>query len=82
MRVQGGRLTVNNDPVADLIRTAYGIENFQVVDGPDWIIRERWDIVATAGHDASPAEMNAMLKSLLAERFGLVTHTATREMRV
>jgi uncharacterized protein (TIGR03435 family) len=77
-----GHFSVTSDPVGDLIHTAFGVENFQFVDGPDWVVRERWDIVATAEHAATPAGVRAILRSLLEHRFQLVARTAMREMRV
>src|SRR3979490_1344093 len=47
----GGRFTATNVPVRELIRRAYGIQNFQLVGGPDWIGSERFDIVAKAEGD-------------------------------
>jgi hypothetical protein len=47
----GGRFTVTNASLVDILRTAFGIQNFQVVGGPDWIDSDRFDIVAKASTD-------------------------------
>jgi uncharacterized protein (TIGR03435 family) len=79
-----GRFTATNIPLRDLIRIAYGFQNFQIVGGPDWIQRDRFDIVATAVEPSSrlrgrpPIQMVA--RALLAERFQLKTHLETREL--
>jgi uncharacterized protein (TIGR03435 family) len=76
----GGRVTVTNQPLRSMIRTAYGANDLEVVGGPDWIDRDRWDVLAAAAPD-SPADApwQAMLKAFLIERFRLRAHFETRE---
>jgi uncharacterized protein (TIGR03435 family) len=76
----GGRVTVTNQPLRSMIRTAYGANDLEVVGGPDWIDRDRWDVLATAAA-GSPidAPWQAMLKTLLEERFKLRAHLESRE---
>jgi uncharacterized protein (TIGR03435 family) len=57
--------------------------------GPDWIRNDVWDVTATIPEGAFTAKpsltdpvMQQMLKTLLAERFGLVMRRETREMPV
>ena len=66
----GGRVTVTNQPLRSMIRTAHGANDLEVVGGPDWIDRDRWDVLAAAAPD-SPAEApwQEMLTTLLVERF-------------
>jgi uncharacterized protein (TIGR03435 family) len=47
--------------------------------GPSWLTEVAFDITATAGSDATQAEMRLMMQALLAERFKLMLH---RERRV
>jgi uncharacterized protein (TIGR03435 family) len=68
-----------NVTAQQLIRVAYGLRRFQITSGPGWIDVDRFDVQARTGDGAPPNQMTAMLKSLLAERFGLVAHTETRE---
>jgi uncharacterized protein DUF3738 len=42
----GGRVEITNKVLRDLVRTAYGSNDLDVVGGPDWIDTTRWDIVA------------------------------------
>ncbi len=88
MRAAPGNLSALNVPVRQLIRQAYALQDFQIVGGPDWVgtdrfsIEARFDPAAPAGGLQGPARMQAMLKTLLADRFKLAAHTETREMAV
>jgi uncharacterized protein (TIGR03435 family) len=78
----GGRLTMINMPVRQLIVRAYGVQPYQVLGGPSWITSDRFDITAKAPGDASPQQMNAMLEALLADRFKLKVRKETRQSDV
>ena len=78
----GGRLTMMNMPVRQLIVRAYGVQPYQVLGGPSWITSDRFDITAKAPGDASPQQMNAMLETLLADRFKLKVRRETRQSDV
>jgi uncharacterized protein (TIGR03435 family) len=81
----GGRFNAVNAPVRELIRFAYLVQNFQIVDAPDWIREDRYDITAKAEGDIPPSPpgqlgpMQMMMRSLLADRFKLVVREDTRE---
>ena len=77
----GGRVTATNINVRDLILRAYELNRYELVGGPDWIERERFDISATIGSQ-SKAPVSESLQSLLASRFGLVVHREKREIPV
>ena len=65
----------------ELIRAAYGLrEDAQISGGPNWVSTDRFDIEAKAPADASPAQVQAMLKALLADRFKLTAHTESRQL--
>jgi uncharacterized protein (TIGR03435 family) len=78
----GGRMNFVGVPVRTLIVRAFGVQPNQVVGGPDWITSDRFDVVAKAETNATPAEMNVMLQSLLADRFRLVAHNETRQLSI
>jgi hypothetical protein len=90
----GGRVTVTNTPVRNLIAAAFSMFSApamihaRVVGGPDWIDAERYDINAKASSefqfapDGPPKDMLLMLRSLLEERFRLKTHYETRELPI
>lgn len=49
---EGGRLTVTGT-LRMLIRTAYGLQEFQVVGARGWIDDEQFDVDARAGRDST-----------------------------
>ena len=78
----GGRLQAVAN-LQTLILRAYDIKAYQIEGGPKWMTTDYFDISAKAESEtATDAEMNEMLKSLLAERFGLRVHTETRQAPV
>jgi uncharacterized protein (TIGR03435 family) len=90
MRLQpGGRIVVTNQPLRQLVVFAYGLQPQQLVGGPPWIDSDRFDITAQAEGSISPTPPGGppgpaqlMMQRLLAERFGLVVHTESRELPV
>jgi uncharacterized protein (TIGR03435 family) len=78
----GGRFTARNIPLRLLIRTAYQIQDDQIVDAPGWVTSDRFDIAAKAEDAASPADLGAMLQALLADRFKLAVHRETRQLPI
>ena len=77
----GGRLTATGT-LRMLIRTAYRLQEFQVVGPGGWIDDERFDVDGRAGRDATPDEMRMMLRALLRERFDLVLRSERRDAPV
>jgi len=78
----GGRVSVSNNSLRNIIRNAYNVQNYQIIGGPDWINSVRWDIAAKAPDDAPPQQLLLMLRTLLADRFKLVIRNETREMPI
>jgi uncharacterized protein (TIGR03435 family) len=61
-----------------LITFAYNVKDYQVV-GPAWLTDSRWELVAKSAAPATHDEIAARMRSLLADRFRLQTHTETRD---
>lgn len=85
----GGRFTAVNIPLVTLIRSAYRLQDSQLVGAPDWIETERYDITAKADRDlpppppfGPPSTGMLMLQSLLEERFTLKVHREVREQPI
>ena len=89
-----GRFFIENYTLQEMIRAAYGLRSDgQVVGGPKWISRRAFDIQAKV-EDSEAAKMsemtdeqrdhewNGMLRSLLADQFGLKVHREERTMSV
>ena len=87
IRVQPGQMVITNRTLYSLLREAYGMHFFQMVPGPkipSWIDSDGWDILAKVPADA-PLVQEAMqfrLRSLLEDRFKLVTRREMREMPI
>src|SRR5687768_7025490 len=88
----GGRLVVVDIPVKQLIRAAYTLQLYQIVDAPAWTESERFDITgvtsrelndgavfATWRPDGQYALVQLMVQSLLADRFNLRAHFEERQ---
>jgi len=79
--LRGGRYDLRNATMVDLIATAYGITDPDLVaGGPNWLERDRFDIAAKAPDGTPRDKIQLMLQALLAERFKLALHRDTRPM--
>lgn len=76
----GGRFEATLIQLRSLILYAYSVTSERIFGGPSWVSADRFDIVAKAEGNASPAEMKLMVRALLADRFKLVVHTEIREL--
>jgi uncharacterized protein (TIGR03435 family) len=74
-------LFVRNRSLRTVIAFAYDVDRGSVVGGPDWLDKQTYDIVAHA-HTAvkSGNDMLPLVKTLLAERFGLQVHPDVRPL--
>ena len=83
-QAQKGRYTLVGYTLAALIRSAYRVQEFQIVGGPEWINSERFNVEATYSENPAggPSQTDLMLRTLLAERFKLTLHNETRERPV
>lgn len=78
MSADAGMLRYTNVSLRDCIRVAYRVKEFQV-QGPEWLGRERFDIVAKIPDGVSQDQVPEMLQALLKERFKLALHHDTKE---
>jgi uncharacterized protein (TIGR03435 family) len=88
-RQPGGRVTVTNMPLRQLIGFAYQLAEFQLTGGPPWMASDRFDIVAKMEGDppavmpgSGPDALMLAMRALLADRFKLKIHRETREMDI
>jgi uncharacterized protein (TIGR03435 family) len=77
-----GQLTATNVTLWELVRNAYRLQGFQIVGGPEWLLADRFDVVAKPAGEPAPEQLALMVQALLAERFRLAVHRETRELPV
>jgi len=78
-----GRLTAASITIKELIRLAYGVKDYQIVQGPGWMDSARFDIAAkSTGETGAMDDEKALVRELLADRFSLAIHRETRQMQV
>jgi len=65
-----------------LIQEAYGVQPFQVSGGPKWLDDNEYDVDAKTDGPTSKDQLRRMLRTLLAERFGLALHKESKELSV
>lgn len=86
-------LSASGVTLRELVQFAYDMHAAQVVGGPKWFDRQRWEVQAKSGADADPADplqspdrtallapVRARTRLLLAERFRLVVHQQQRNV--
>lgn len=80
-RRPGGHLVIVNANLRTLLRNAYGLLGFQIVDAPKWTDSDMFDVNAlTASHrELTDDDMHPLLQQLLAERFQLKCHWENRD---
>ena len=77
----GNQLRAINVSLLWLVRDAYQLQDFQVVGVPEWAANQRFDVTARADRGLGD-QYRPMLRTLLAERFGLVAQRDTRELPI
>lgn len=78
MKVDGARVDIGFMSLSDLIGVAYRVKGYQIA-GPDWMTAQRFDIAATLPSGASQDLVPEMMQALLADRFKLTIHHASKE---
>ena len=80
-----GRFTATNATLKQVMRSAYGVRDYQILGGPSWIATDRWNIEANADPDrmflatdvTGVDQLGLMLQSLFEDRFQLKVHRET-----
>ncbi len=63
-----------------MIWVVYRVTPSQVAGGPDWIDKERWNIIGKAARPSSRDQLAEMFETLLANRFQLKFHIESRKL--
>jgi len=79
-----GRISLINVTPQSLIRRAFGVQDWQIEGGPDWLLTERYDVIATVGEGRvlNDRDRQPFFERLLAERWHFRFHRETRERGV
>lgn len=72
-------VTFYNTSLSSCIQWAYDVRSYQVY-GPDWLVQDRFDIVAKNQQSATKEKQRLMVQSLLADRFHLRLRRETRTL--
>jgi uncharacterized protein (TIGR03435 family) len=80
--LRAGRYDVRTASMLDLISYAWTTRAEKLWGGPSWLDFDRFDIRAKAPADTSPETVKLMVRTLLAERFGLKVHEDTKPLQV
>ena len=77
-----GRATCTDVTLKRCIVGLFHVGPGQVIGGPSWIDSDRFHIEAKAAEAVGDdADLDAMMKALLAERFHLTLHRETRNLQ-
>jgi uncharacterized protein (TIGR03435 family) len=77
-----GSFQTRGTTLNDLIMYAYRVHTKQIINGPDWMDTDKFDITAKADTPGQPNEKQSqvMMQKLLVSRFGLKFHEDKKEM--
>ena len=75
-----GLLTCPDVTLKALVLRAYDLPDYSTLIVPEWMDTNRYDISARAPAGTTAAQVPAMLRNLLAERFKMQLHWETRDM--
>lgn len=73
-------LTIRGGSIGFLIQWAYDVPYLRV-SGPAWIRDSHFDLDARTAETADDAQLRLMLRTLLADRFGVKVHSEQRQMQ-
>ena len=76
----GDRLSAKATTLKDLVAYAYAVNLREVETTADWMTAERFDIDARGPEASTPAQFQAMVRKLLAERFSLRTRQTSKDV--
>lgn len=78
-----GRLSLVSVTLVSVVARAFRVLNPQIIGAPDWLLNERYDVLAVTGDDTALTDerRQAYLQALLAERCQFRFHREIREMR-
>jgi uncharacterized protein (TIGR03435 family) len=76
-----GSFIAQNESLRACLQWAYEVQRSQII-GPDFLGQTGFNITAKVAGTADEGQMRLLVKTLLAERFGVKAHTEQREMQI
>ncbi len=76
----GKQYILRDATMSNLIHYAYDQDQKYLIGGPTWLDWNRYDLFALLPPKAAQASIKPMLRTMLADRFKLVTHAETRPL--
>src|ERR1051325_4166779 len=82
INIEHGSLTASNITIRSLIRSAFDIRDYQILNAPGWTAAGNYDIApkAAAARDFTDKQMEPLLQDLLQDRFGFRYRRETRNL--
>jgi uncharacterized protein (TIGR03435 family) len=77
-----GQISYRGNSLRELIMAAFGLRRPEQLSGPDWLEKQRFDIVAKIPAGATKDQVDPMLRNLLAERFKMELHHEIRNLPI
>ena len=74
-----GRFRAENVTLDRIILYGFGLRDYQLVGGPNWIRSERFDLIGTYPNAEAQSRVPEMVQGALIDRFKLRTYKETRE---
>lgn len=80
--VRGGQFATGNTTLMDLVKFAYGVQDKQVMNLPDWASSQKYDMNGKPDIPGTPnpEQLRHMVQQVLADRFQLKFHEDKKEM--
>jgi uncharacterized protein (TIGR03435 family) len=82
LQVTSGGFNADYAALRQITGVAYGIQRVRVEGGPAWMDSDLYRIAAKAENPANVDQIREMLRKLLADRFKLAVHSATKQLPV
>jgi uncharacterized protein (TIGR03435 family) len=81
---KGERFLIQNETVSSLLKYSYAIHLHQIINAPDWLSDDPYDIDGKSDTEGEPnfTQQQEMIQKLLADRFKLKFHREQRTLAV
>ncbi len=84
MKTSLGRFRAVSVTPHELLLYAFGVRDSQLIGGPDWLMKDKFDVEAVTGtsDDLNRTTLQPLLQAMFADRFQLKFHYEDRELPV